>query len=541
MRVSRSFAPTRKEPQKDARTRGLEALVRAGYLRRTTKGTTVLLPLGARALGKLEARVVGALERSAALPIALPDTLGVDEAEAALLDVARSELRGYSELPRVWVQAVSRELEAPRSPFGLVGGGPERVVEAFVVAASEGDVRERLDALAESFLAVLSPTSLGAAKVLASPSGSSLAVHAHVAGLGDETTLHCRSCDARFTEDAAPKVAEPDAPGAEPYHAVDTPGRSTVDDVALFLGVAPKDVLKSMVVRARSELVLAVVRGDHAVSETRLARALGVPTVTLATPDEVMRATGAKVGFAGPVGFQGRVLLDPSAASDVPRVVGANAADTHLRGVRPGRDFAHEIKEIRAFGGGAPCPLCGAPLSAERAAAIARFDVLGQGPAAREGALFATRSGEKIPFSTGRATLRVSRALGLIAEAHSDAAGLCLPPAVAPFDVHVVSLGTAPELVGAAEAIVADLESRGLDVLWDDRDDRPGPKLAMAELVGCPVRLTLGARGLAEGVVEVVRRGALGETFRVPLGDVGSFVDRALAGDGSAEPLEHRE
>jgi prolyl-tRNA synthetase len=533
MRASKAFLPTRKEPQKDARTPGYERLVRAGYVRRLASGAEVLLPLGARALANVERLAVEAASRIDAEEIvALDAATGAGGFVAAVLDVARGDLRGYKELPRVFLRRASAPAP-PRSGSGLGTSGASRIVEVCVVAATEDDVRAKGDALLARFAGSLSATRLGPIVAAASapplPYARVVALSSDVAG--DVALFTCGACGASLTEDAAPTdAAVAEANDAAPARDVPTPGMSQVEDVAAFLEVSPRDVLKSMLVRAGGELVLAVVRGDHAVSEARLARALGVApsTVTLATPDEVVRATGAKVGFAGPVGFRGRIVVDPSAAVDAPRVVGANAADMHTVDVRFGRDFSGEIMGIRALEAGAPCPSCGAPLTPSRASLAATFTALGQAPAAAREALFATASGERVPFYTGLVTIEVSRTLGHLAEAHHDDAGLVLPHGIAPFDVHLVALGAQPELVSAASALVNDLEAAGLSVLFDDRDERPGPKLASAELVGMPVRVALGARSLAVGAAECARRVGLEAATRVPLADVVAWARAAL-------------
>jgi prolyl-tRNA synthetase len=266
--------------------------------------------------------------------------------------------------------------------------------------------------------------------------------------------------------------------------------------------------LKSLVYIAGEIPVLAVVRGDHSVNEVKLARALGVDEVRLASGDEVRRATGAAVGFAGPVGFAGKVVVDRDAASVSDGVTGANETDYHLLHVAYGRDFDGLVADVRSVVDGDLCPECGASLKLYRGIEVGHIFLLGTKYSDAMNAVYIDEKGAQQKLVMGCYGIGISRLLGALVEQHHDQDGIALPFTVAPFQVHVVQVGTEPAVVEATARLEAELEGLGLEVLIDDRDERPGVKFKDADLLGVPLRLTIGKKSLDNGGVELKMRRA---------------------------------
>jgi prolyl-tRNA synthetase len=283
---------------------------------------------------------------------------------------------------------------------------------------------------------------------------------------------------------------------------VHTPGHGSIEQVSAFLKREPSDFLKSLVYIAGKELVLIVVRGDHEVNEVKLARALGASEVHLAGAADVEKATGAAVGFAGPVGFKGRILIDRDAANVSDGVSGANESDYHLVHVQRGRDFEAEVADLRSAVDGDPCPSCGKPLKIYRGIEAGHIFLLGTHYTSKMQATYLDEKGEQQLIVMGCYGIGVSRLVATAVEQNFDDNGIRWPISIAPYSIHIVQVGAEPEVSAAVARLETELERAGLEVLIDDRDERPGVKFKDADLIGIPLRVTVGAKGLKNGSVE---------------------------------------
>jgi prolyl-tRNA synthetase len=297
------------------------------------------------------------------------------------------------------------------------------------------------------------------------------------------------------------------APTSEPTAKVHTPGHGTIDEVTKFLGVTKSAMLKSLIYVAGTEVVMAVVRGDHDVNEVRLARALHVDEVFLAGEADVEKATGAKVGFAGPVGFKGRILVDRAASLVPSGVSGANETDHHVKNVRFGRDYDAQVADIRLAATGDACPNCdGGKLTSYKGIEAGHIFILGTKYSEKMGATFIDEKQQQKPLVMGCYGIGVSRLVATTVEQHHDDNGMKWPMSVSPYHVHVVTIGKEEAVLKAATELHDGLQAQGIEVLWDDRDERPGVKFKDADLIGIPIRVTIGGKGLATGNIEVKPR-----------------------------------
>ncbi len=248
-------------------------------------------------------------------------------------------------------------------------------------------------------------------------------------------------------------------------------------------------------------------RGDHDVNEIRLARALGVDEVHMATDADVKKATGADTGFAGPVGFNGRILVDRAAAAVKNAATGANETDQHFTGVNMGRDWQGEIHDLRLATDGDGCPSCDSgKLKSYRGIEGGHIFILGTKYAGAMGAQFSDDKQEKQTVVMGCYGIGVSRLVATSIEQNNDENGIKWPMALAPYQVHLVTVGQDPPVIDAAKKLYEELQAAKVDVLWDDRDERPGSKFKDADLLGMPLRVTIGAKSLANGNVEMKPR-----------------------------------
>jgi prolyl-tRNA synthetase len=300
-------------------------------------------------------------------------------------------------------------------------------------------------------------------------------------------------------------------------------------------GVAPRRQLKTLVYIADDRPVIAVVRGDHELNEAKLQTATGATAVRPAHPEELPPLMGARAGSLGAVAFTAApVLVDPSLAGRRDMVTGANADGFHLRGVDVARDVLAQpnarLAELRTVRAGEGCPRCPAALEVFKALEIGHIFKLGTRYSVAMKASVLKADGAETPIVMGSYGIGVERILAASVELHHDAAGIIWPFAIAPYRATVVTLGKEPELVAAAEEVAAALVAAGYDVLYDDREERPGVKLKDADLIGLPLRIAVGKRGLAEGKVEwKLRRAA--EVELVALGDVASKARALLAAE----------
>ncbi|TNF28892.1 MAG: hypothetical protein EP329_17155, partial [Deltaproteobacteria bacterium] len=352
----------------------------------------------------------------------------------------------------------------------------------------------------------------------------------------DVTAAWCERCAEGVLAEQAPvtHLGRPAAP-TEGWRAVETPDQRSVEDVAAFLGRTPADLLKTMIVDADGALVAALVPGDRELSLTKLAGVLGARELRLAGDAAVTAATGAPVGFAGPVGLTIPIVADRAFTAGTAWITGGNARDVHFVDVSPGRDFAAtHVGDLTAFGDGDPCPICGAPRHLRAGTEIVAITRHGAAPAERAGLAVDAAGGGQAQVAIAHVRVRLGRLLGAIAEARISDAGFVWPVAAAPWDVAVISLGSSGDATSAAaEEVVAGLRARGLATLFDDRDLRPGQKLGDAEVMGHPIVAVVGRRGLERGTVELRRR-LRGDVIEVALAEVADAVLAARdAGEGA--------
>jgi prolyl-tRNA synthetase len=544
MRFSRALINTIKEAPSDATSVSHILLTRGGFVRRVGAGIYEYLPLGARVLSKVAALVRREMDRAGALEILMPALLPADyykesgrwdrfgdtlfrlkdrkggdyhlgpTHEEIVTDIARHEVKSYRDLPKNLYQIQSKFRDEPRPRGGLLRCREFVMKDAYSFDVDEAGAVRSYEEMRKAYTRIFDALGLRYRLVAADSGamgGKTSAEFQVLVESGEDAIVACGNCDyAANVEVAVVKPEDPPAVAkeAEPkLTKVHTPGHGSIEDVTAFLKVSPKEMLKSLLYVADGAVVMAVVRGDHDVNEIRLARALGVSEVFLAGEADVKKATGAAVGFAGPVGFRGRVVVDRAASLVPSGVTGANETDYHVTGVVRGRDFQGEVDDIRLAMTGDTCSVCGiGKLTSYKGIEAGHIFILGTHYTAKMGADFLDEAQQKRPIVMGCYGIGVSRLVATTIEQSNDADGMIWPTVIAPYHVHLCTLSKDGPLLDAAGKLYDELWARGVEVLWDDRDERPGVKFKDADLLGVPVRVTFGGKSFAAGNVEVKLR-----------------------------------
>ncbi len=547
MRASQLFLPTLREDPADAEAASHKLLVRGGFIRQVSAGLWTFMPLGWRVHRKVEQIIreemnaIGGQEMLMPLltPVELWEATGRDKIpelfhlqdrtgrryilplthEETVTYHAR-ELQSYKELPQLWYHFAVKDRDEPRPRGGLLRVREFIMKDAYSFDRDEASARESFEANRGAYKRIFDRCELEALDVQAESGimGGKLSFgFLAPAGSGENMLVTCENGD--YAADLEIARALPRAPAfpesLEAPEEVETPGVETIEALAELLGIDTAATSKAMpVVTADDTLVLALVRGDDRLSETKLYDALAGASRP-ANDEEIRTAFGAGGGSLGPVGFEGTVLADETLRSGQ-FVAGANRDGWHLRGVEAGRDYEPEFADLREPREGDLCHECGGALEFRTAIEVGHifnFATFYSGPLK---ATFLDEDGREQPLLGGSYGIGPGRVMAAIVEQHHDDRGIVWPRSVAPYDVHIVCL---PGLEEQAEALEQRLEAAGADVLLDDRELRAGEKFADADLIGCPIRVTVGKKTLEDGAVDVLVR-QTGEEQRVRLEEV---------------------
>jgi prolyl-tRNA synthetase len=547
-RASQLFLPTLREDPADAEAVSHKLLVRGGFVRQVSAGLWTYLPLGWRIHRKVERIIreemdaIGAQEFLCPLltPIELWEASGRDRIPELFHVTDRSgrrfllpftheetftfharEIRSYRELPQLWYHFSTKDRDEPRPRGGLLR------VREFVMKDAYSFDRDLESSEAsfwknhEAYHRIFDRCGIEAHAVRAESGvmGGELTIDFLApSGSGENMLVRCERGDYAADAEIArgiPRRPEFPAPLERPDE-VETPGITTCEALADFLGIDAAATSKAMPVTTDDgEVVLALVRGDDRLSESKLLSALKQGSRP-ASDEEIRAAFGASGGSLGPVGFSGRVLADET-LREGEFVAGANRDGFHLRGVKAGRDYEPEFADIREPLAGDRCPECGGALQFQTAIEVGHIFNFGDKYSKGLDATFLDEDGRERPLLGGSYGIGLGRVMAAVIEQRHDEQGIAgWPREIAPYDAHVVVL---PGLDEQAEAVAATLEASGASVLLDDRDLRAGEKFADADLIGAPVRITVGKKTIEDGMVDVRDR-ATGEERRVPAQEV---------------------
>jgi prolyl-tRNA synthetase family II len=564
MRWSQLHIPTLRDNPADADAASHRLLLRAGLIRQLMAGHYSMLPLGMRVRAKImdiireEMTAIGGQEfllptmhpaeiweRSGRLGhidvmFRLKDRKGADlvlgVTHEEIFTTLAAELESYRELPQFWYQFQTKFRDEARPKSGLLRVREFTMKDSYSFDLDEAGLDKSFDAHRGAYERIFAR--LGIPALVAEASNGTMGGKDSLefmcpAEAGEDLVATCPNCDyaanlERATSELAPVE---DKPGPAAPARLETPGVRTIEDLATRYGLAADRQIKTLVQIMNGKLTLVLLRGDHQLQDQKLVDATGVTDIRPAQPEEIRAALGALPGSLGAVGVADvPVIADFALRGRRDMATGANTDDFHLTGVDVDRDInVGAWADLREVTAGEPCPRCGAPLQFIRAIEIGHIFKLGRKFTSALGVSVLGPDGSAITPIMGSYGIGVERALAVIAEVHHDDAGLKWPVHVAPAEVTVIMVSTQDEAVRtAAESIYADLLASGVDVLIDDRDERPGVKFKDAELVGIPFRITVGSRDLADGLVEVVSR-STGEKERVPIDEAVRHVQALLA------------
>ncbi|MGB8932736.1 MAG: proline--tRNA ligase [Anaeromyxobacteraceae bacterium] len=565
VRYSQAFIPTLKEAPADAQVASHKLLVRAGFIRQLGAGIYDYLPLARRSLAKIERIVREEMDAIGGQEFHLPalhpaeiwkesgrwevmggnmfrlkDRKGADYClgmthEEIFTAIARDELRSYRQLPQVWYQIQTKFRDEPRPKSGLLRVRQFTMKDAYSFDVDRAGLDKSYEDQRQAYERIFSRCGLDFVAVQAhsgSMGGSESSEFMVKTDAGEDLVAACPKCRyAANTETATSRLpAESDQPGPAELEKFATPGVVTIEALQRQpYGVGARRQLKTLVYMADGKPVVAVIRGDQELNEAKLQTATGAAEVRPAHPEEIPGLMGAHAGSLGAVAFTGApVFVDPSVADRRNMVTGANEDGFHVRGVDVKRDLlGHgKLADLRTVKAGEGCPKCDGALEVYKALEIGHIFKLGTKYSEALKATVLDQEGKAVPIVMGSYGIGVERILAAAIELHHDASGICWPLSIAPFQATVLTLGPEPELKKAAEELVAALGAAGVEVLFDDREERAGVKFKDADLVGIPIRIAVGKKGLAEGKAEFKPRGQK-DAELIPLADVAARA-RAL-------------
>jgi prolyl-tRNA synthetase len=543
VRLTRLHAPTLKEVPSDAEVVSHRLLVRAGMMRQVARGIYDLLPLGLRTVRKIERIIREELDRAGCqevlLPIVSPAELWQESGrwelygkellrirdrherefclgpthEEVMTDLVRRDVRSYRELPLNLYQIQTKFRDEVRPRFGLMRGREFLMKDGYSFHATYEDCRREYEHMRATYARIFRRCGLSFRAVEADTGaiGGTMSHEFQVlAASGEDLIVSCGSCEyAANVEKAEARPATPARFASTARTEVATPDRRTIEEVSAFLDLPAERFLKTLLFVADDKGVAALVAGDDQISETKLKTALGATTLRLAEEDEILLFTGAPQGFAGPVGLSLPLIADRRLAACTGMVSGANKKDVHVVGIDQERDFPSvRFADLRTARAGDACSRCdGGILEEHRGIEVGQVFYLGKKYSSALKATFLDADGTETVIEMGTYGIGVTRTMAAAIEQNHDDNGIVWPLAIAPYEVIIVPVqNDDPETRAVAERLYAELETAGVDVLVDDRDERAGVKFADADLLGCPWRITIGPRGLKDGTVEIKAR-----------------------------------
>ena len=567
MRYSRYFIPTVKETPSDAEVISHQLMLRAGMIRKLSAGVYNYLPLGLRSIRKVENIVREEMDRAGAIEILMPTVQPAElwqesgrweqygkellrfrdrkEAEFCLgptheevvTDLVRREVKSYRQMPLNLYQIQGKFRDEIRPRFGLMRGREFIMKDAYSFDVDSSAADLSYDKMYQAYRRIFERCGLNFRAVEAdtgSIGGSSSHEFMVLAESGEDAIVSCSACQyaanvekAEARPFAAPEHAEP-----RPLERVATPHKRSIEEVSAFLDVSAATMVKTLILLADGEPVVALLRGDHDLNEIKLKNLLGCAALEMAGDDVVEKVTGAPVGFAGPAGLNVRIVADLAVKGMRNFVTGGNEKDLHLKNVNLERDCAiTDFADLRNVVHGDPCPRCETgQLEMWRGIEVGHVFKLGIKYSKALNATYLDADGKEQIIFMGCYGIGVSRTVAACIEQNHDGNGIIFPLPIAPFHCIVSAINYTKEepVREACEAIYRELAGAGVEVLLDDRDERPGVKFKDADLIGIPLRIVVGSKNLAEGKVELKDRKG-GEVLLLPVAEAVEKVQALVA------------
>ena len=569
MRMSRMFSKTLREAPNGADTKGYEYLLRAGYIRQMGAGIFSLLPLGFRATQKIETIIREEMDRIGAeelmMPVVNPADIwketgrffSIDKEmgrfkdrnnrdmvlamthEEAVTDLARNLIDSYKRLPLLVYHIQTKWRDDPRPRAGLIRVREFTMLDSYTFDKDYEGLQKQYAAHYKAYFRIYSRCALPCVAVAADTGmmgGKVSHEYMYLSPIGEDTIILCPECGYTANRQVAKAKKEYFKEEMKPIEKVSTPDAHTIEALADYLGIEPRKTAKCVFMvgtfindrngEEEEKLIVALVRGDLEVEEAKLTNAVKANSLRPARTEEI-EAHGMVPGFASPIGATGEFItvVDDTVAESNNLVAGANDAGYHLLNTNFGRDYTGAVADIASAREGALCPHCGKPLKASKGVEIGNIFQLGTRYSEAMNATYQDEEGKQIPVVMGSYGIGVGRLLACLAEEYNDEGGLRLPISVAPYQVHLVSL---VKDTAIAESIYSDLLAKGIEVLYDDRKESAGVKFADADLIGIPIRITLGNRSLKDGKVEVKLR-STGEETSYLISDLAEEIKAEIA------------
>jgi prolyl-tRNA synthetase len=574
MRYSQYLLPTLKEVPSEAEVPSHQLMFRAGMIRKLASGIYSYLPLGLRSIRKVETIIREEMNRAGAIEVLLPfvqpaelwqeshrwEEYGSELArfkdrhnrdcclgpthEEVITDIARKEIRSYRQMPLNLYQIQTKFRDEIRPRFGVMRAREFIMKDAYSFDVDEKGVDESYRKMIEAYTRIFTRCGLKF-KAVEAETGLIGGTFSHefmvLAETGEETIVSCTHCSYAVNIEKAEfrrqtKSGRTREKGSQkPVQKVLTPEKRTVDEVTQFLHVSPQDLVKTLVFESDKGCVAVLVRGDHEISEKKLKAVWGSENIQLASEETVEEITRAPKGFAGPIGLSVPILADLDIREMVNYVTGANEKDAHLTYVNTGRDFqVSQFVDIRKFSPGDLCPLCGKETRMDKGIEVGHTFKLGTKYSKAMGATFLDDQGREKEIVMGCYGIGVGRTVAAAIEQFYDQNGIIFPMPIAPFQVLIlpvnIKMGILKE---TAEQLYQTFSENGIEVLYDDREETPGVKFKDADLIGIPLRVTLGEKNLKKGLAEIKKR-RTGEILPVKkeevLSKIKEMIDQEMAG-----------
>lgn len=539
MLFSKMFVPTVKEDPKEAEVISHKLMLRGGFIRRLSSGIYTWLPLGLKSLRKVEQIIREEMNKKGAQEILMPGVqpkeLWVESTrwekygkellrfkdrndrelclgpthEEVVTDLVRREVRSYRELPVTLYQIQTKFRDEIRPRFGVMRAREFSMKDAYSFDADEAGAEKSYMAMHEAYVNIFKRCGLRF-RVVEADTGQIGGSFSHefmvLAETGEDIIISCDTCGyAANLERAEVGITEKTVTARKGSHKrVETPNQKRVEEVASFLGVTARQLLKTIVYNTDKGMLGVLIRGDREINETKLRNLLGLEYCDLADEYTIQDVTGGPLGFSGPIGLSVPLYADKDVEYMEDFVIGGNAKDVHIINVNTGDFIVKGFYDIKVANAGDKCPRCNGSLTSTRGIEVGHIFKLGLKYSKAMNATFLDKDGKEQLMVMGCYGIGVGRTLAAAIEQGNDDNGMILPMAIASFEVDVLPVNNShQESMEIADRVYQELLDRGVDAVMDDRNERPGVKFKDCDLIGIPIRVTIGERNLKEGLVEI--------------------------------------